>query len=199
MTSTGKEFVLGLDLDGVVADFYGHMRTIVEELRGIPEHHLTKKVSYGLPEWKLKKLGMEYDDVHRFAVTQRDFFRTMPVIRDAAQAVRRLSSEGIRIRIITHRLFIENFHQRAVEQTVAWLDDNAIPYWDLCFMRDKELVDADLYVEDAPKNIECLQAAGKDVIAFTNSTNMDVRAKRRADSWREAEKMIGKTYRKWKP
>ena len=28
----------------------------------------------------------------------------------------------------------------AVEQTVAWLDHHGIPYWDLCFMKDKAAV-----------------------------------------------------------
>ncbi len=49
----------------------------------------------------------------------------------------------------------------AVDQTVAWLDANAVPYWDLCFMRDKELVDAHVYVEDAPQNIERLEKCGR--------------------------------------
>ena len=54
-----------------------------------------------------------------------------------------------RIRIITHRLFIRHFHELAVTQTIAWLDHNAIPYWDLCFMKDKDQVGADIYCDTA--------------------------------------------------
>jgi hypothetical protein len=41
--SINQEFVFGVDLDGVVGDFYGFMRTIAAEWRGVsidtlPEH-----------------------------------------------------------------------------------------------------------------------------------------------------------------
>ena len=52
------------------------------------------------------------------------------------------------------RLFIKYFHKQAIQQTVAWLDMHGIPYWDLCFMRDKAEVGANLYVKDAPANVE---------------------------------------------
>ncbi len=54
---------------------------------------------------------------------------------------------------LRHRLFISCFHRDAAEQTVAWLDYIAIPYRDLCFVADKSLVDADIYIEDAEKII----------------------------------------------
>ena len=40
----------------------------------------------------------------------------------------------------------------------VWLDNHGIPYWDLCFMRDKGDVGADLYVEDSPENIKSLRS-----------------------------------------
>jgi hypothetical protein len=134
-----------------------------------------------------------------FAVTQKDLFRTMEPIVGAPQAIRRLGTEGVRIRIITHRLFIRYFHEAAVAQTVAWLDAHGIPYWDLCFMRDKELVDAHVYVEDTDKNIRRLEAGHCKVVAFTNSTNvdMDPPPALRADSWGDAENLIREAYTVW--
>jgi len=55
-----------------------------------------------------------------------------------------LSDEGYRIRIITHRLYIHYFHASAVQQTVEWLDSHGIPYWVLCFMKEKAQVGADI-------------------------------------------------------
>ena len=85
--------------------------------------------------------------------------------------LRKLSDEGARIRIVTHRLFIHYFHKMAVGQTIDWLDHNGIPYWDLCFMKAKEQVGADIYVEDNPANIARLRSEGFHTICFGNSSN----------------------------
>lgn len=92
---------------------------------------------------------------------------------DSLQEGRKLSDEGARIRIVAHRLFIHYFHNLAVSQTVDWLDRNGIPYWDLCFMKDKEQVGADIYVEDSPADIGRLRGEGFHTICFGNSANKD--------------------------
>jgi 5'(3')-deoxyribonucleotidase len=142
-----KPIVLGVDLDGVCADFYGRMRTIAAEWFERPVKELPKKVSYGLPEWGLTP--DQYKSLHRFAVTERNLFREAAMVPGARKVLRRLSDEGYRIRIITNRLFIRFFHATAVEQTIEWLDHYGIPYWDLCFMREKDQVGADIYIDDA--------------------------------------------------
>jgi 5'(3')-deoxyribonucleotidase len=193
-----ENFVFGVDLDGVCADFYKKMRIVMAEWRGVDVESLPEDVSYGLPEWGL--LPNEYDRIHRFAVTQRDLFLSAEPIAGAAQSIRRLGTEGVRIRIITHRLFIRHFHRTAVAQTVEWLDAHGVPYWDLCFMRDKNLVDADIYIEDAPENISRLEAGGRTVIAFTNSTNraMIPAPALRVDDWGEAESIVRERYYEWR-
>jgi 5'(3')-deoxyribonucleotidase len=198
MATITDEFVLGVDLDGVCADFYGRMREIFADWRGVPVETLTTEVTYGFPEWSI--LPGEYDSLHRFAVTQRDLFREMSPIAGAPQSLRRLGAEGVRIRVITHRLFLPYFHRIAVAKTVEWLDRQPIPYWDLCFMRDKALVDADLYVEDTDRNFCKLQDANRTVIAFTNSTNqnMDPPPKIRAVCWDQAEKIVREHYYRWR-
>lgn len=132
------KFVLGVDLDGVVADFYAGLRQVAAEWLEVPLEQLPTNVSYGLPEWKLDSAPGGYDALHRFAVTQRKLFLRLNPIAGAAMSLRILSEHDIRIRVITHRLFIKYFHQTAVRQTVEWLDKFDIPYWDLCFMKDKE-------------------------------------------------------------
>lgn len=196
MTATIRPFVLGVDLDGVCADFYGSMREIAAEWLGRQEADLPRDVGYGLEEWGINQ--REYRKLHRFAVTQRNLFRRMQPIPGCGPALRRLSAQGVRIRIITHRLYIEHFHQTSVAQTVEWLDDHGIPYWDLCFMREKGEVGADLYVDDAPVNIDALQREGKDVIVFTNSTNvhLDTDADHRAGSWPDLEALVLKRYQR---
>jgi 5'(3')-deoxyribonucleotidase len=205
MRKPSGQFVLGVDLDGVCADFYGKMREVTAEWLGVEPDSLDPDVEFGLAKWGVRqKQGNdpgEYDRIHRFAVTQRRLFEDVQPIPGAAQSIRRLGTEGIRIRVITHRLFIRWFHEIAVAQTVRWLDNHAIPYWDLCFMRDKESVDADLYVDDGPSNIEALRAAGKgaNVIIFDNSTNRHIREEPglRARDWTHAEEIIRSRYYTW--
>ncbi len=56
-------------------------------------------------------------------------------------------------------------------------------------MKDKGQVGADIYIEDAPDNIEKLRKAGLYTICFANSTNKKVEQPR-AESWEEAYELI---------
>ena len=196
MPDPSRQFVLGVDLDGVVADFYSGLRPIAAEWRGVPVDSLPLEISYGLSEWGLDEVG-GYEDLHRFAVTQRALFRTLQPIAGAPAALRRISQSEVRIRIITHRLYIKHFHEEAVTQTTAWLEHHGIPYWDLCFMKDKAAVGADLYIEDSPENVEALRADGHETIVFSNSTNRHIAAPQAA-SWSEVERLVREHHQRWK-
>jgi len=181
-------FVLGVDLDGVVADFIEGLRPIAAEWLGVAVADLTREVSYGFPEWKLDDYG-GYEALHRFAVKERDLFLNLPPIAGAPAVLRRLSARELRIRIVTHRLYIKWFHHEAVTQTVQWLEHHGIPYWDLCFLRDKAAVGADLYVEDSPANIHSLRADGLPTLVVYNSTNRGVDGPG-AESWEGIEGLV---------
>lgn len=183
------QFVLGVDLDGVCADFYSGLRPIAAEWLGVEATTLPLKVSWGLPEWGIDKAPGGYEALHRFAVTQRDLFRILPPMLGAPVALRRLSAENVRIRIITHRFFIKYFHQVAARQTIEWLDYHDIPYWDLCFMKEKSAVGANIYIEDSPGNIERLRKEGLTTLVFTNSTNAHLPGPR-ADNWEQVVEFV---------
>jgi len=189
-------FTLGVDLDGVVGDFYGSIRKIAAEWLNKPLETLTTEVTYGLEEWGIAEFG-GYDRLHRFAVTQRDIFRDMEPIENAPAILRKLSNQGIRIRIITHRLFLKYSHRTTITQTVDWLDNYDIPYWDICFMKDKGAVGAHVYIDDAPENIISLRKQGCKTIVFSNSTNRDLTGPR-ADSWLEIENLVMDAREEWR-
>lgn len=188
--------ILGVDLDGVCADFYGRMREIAAEWFERSVDDLTRRVSYGLPEWGVTSED-QYQSLHRFAVTQRNLFKTAPMIPGARKYLRQLSDEGARVRIITHRLFIHYFHNLAVSQTIDWLDQHGIPYWDLCFMKEKEQVGADVYVDDSPENVVRLRRNGLYTICFANSTNRRI-GDPRAKSWEHVYRLVHKWARNMK-
>ena len=85
MSSSVRELngiILGVDLDGVCSDFYARMREIAAEWFERPLEELPTDVSYGLREWGVAD-GDQYQSLHRFAVTQRNLFRTSPMIPGA--------------------------------------------------------------------------------------------------------------------
>jgi len=191
-----NSFIFGVDLDGVVGDFYGSIRNIAAEWLNKPFDALTTEVSYGLKEWGIDEFG-GYERLHRFAVTQRNIFLDMKPIEHAPAILRKLSHKGIRIRIITHRLFLKYSHKTTIRQTIDWLDNYDIPYWDLCFMADKGAVGAHVYIDDAPENIKSLRKLGCNTIIFSNSTNRDLPGPR-ANDWFEVEKMVMEAREEWK-
>jgi len=189
-------FIFGVDLDGVVGDFYGAVRKIAAEWLNKPVESLTTEVSFGLNEWGLNEFG-GYERLHRFAVTQRNIFGSMEPIKNAPTILRKLSKKGIRVRIITHRLFLKYSHRSTITQTVDWLDNYDIPYWDICFMKDKGAVGAHVYIDDAPMNIINLREQGCNTIVFSNSTNLDLPGPRAYD-WFEVEHLVMEAREEWK-
>jgi len=189
-------FIFGVDLDGVVGDFYKAIRNIAAEWLNKPLSSLTSNVSFGLGEWGIDEFG-GYERLHRFAVTQRNIFRDMEPIEHAPAILRKLSNKGIRIRIITHRLFLKYSHRTTITQTVDWLDNFDIPYWDICFMNDKGAVGAHVYIDDAPENIKSLRKQGCNTIVFSNSTNIDLPGPR-ANSWHEVEQLVMEAREEWR-
>lgn len=180
------------------------MRSIYAEWMERDLDSLSAVPTYGFPEWDLDE--RQYVRLHRFAVTQQNIFEKMKPVEGAVPALNRLSAEGVRIRIATHRLFISYFHEQAVSQTVRWLDRHGIPYWDLCFIEDKSAIAADTFVEDNIKNLQILHGQGRSpngypirTICFTNSTNKNDKAPDlRADSWEEAESLIRDHHNQWR-
>jgi 5'(3')-deoxyribonucleotidase len=180
-------FVLGVDLDGVCGDHTAAFRRVVAAERGVDAASLPDQTTWNFHEW-----GLDDDaflEVHRRGVLEHRMFRDMPVMDGCADALWRLSDAGVWIRLITHRLYANWGHAVAVGDTVAWLDDSAIPYRDLCFLGHKPQVEAHVYVDDAPHNVAALRAQGNVVIVFDQPYNRDLEGPR-AHNWPEVEQLV---------
>ena len=140
-----SEFVLGVDLDGVCADYNTAFRHAVARHRGIDPSELTTEVTWDFGEWGLDREGFLAH--HHRAVREDGLFRNAPPIEGASEVLWRLSDAGVWIRIITHRLVSNWSHKRVVADTVEWLDDARIPYRDICFLGHKPQVEADAYID----------------------------------------------------
>lgn len=180
-------FVLGVDLDGVCGDHTAAFRQVVADELGVDPSTLGPQTSWEFAEWGLD--STTFLRLHRAAVVNHRMFRTMPVVPRCAETLWRLSDAGVWIRLITHRLYASWGHATAVADTVAWLDDAAIPYRDLCFLGDKPAVEADAYVDDAPHNVLELRQAGNTVVVFDQPYNRHLDGPR-ARSWDEVESLV---------
>ena len=87
-----RRFVLGVDLDGVCADFYGGLKPVAAEWLGVELASLPDRVSWTLPEWGVDQAPGGYDALHRFAVTQRELFRRLPPMPGARSGADHSSS-----------------------------------------------------------------------------------------------------------
>ena len=180
-------FIFGVDLDGVCADYTLGLRRIAADVLGVPDSQLPLERSWDFREGGLTPAT--YEEIHLLAVTEHRLLRELPVIADAADVLWRLSDSGVWIRIITHRLYVNWGHAIAVSDTVTWLDEARIPYRDICFLGAKPEVEADLYIDDGPHNVEALLAGGNEVIVFDQPYNRHVGGVR-ATSWIEAEELV---------
>jgi 5'-nucleotidase len=184
----GDGLVIGVDLDGVCADYESALRSSVAARRGIDPASLPPQRATGsFSEWGLTPATFE--DAHRRAVVEDRIFRTMQPYPDVAEVLWRLSDAGVWIRIITHRLLFNRAHEISAADTAWWLDAHRIPYRDLCFIGDKATVGADLYVDDSPHNIIALRGAGRTAVVFDQPYNQHLDGPR-VRSWLELEQVV---------
>jgi 5'-nucleotidase len=180
--------VLGVDLDGVCADYEGALRrSVVRQTGRDPSELPPQTVMDAYSQWGMT--FAEYEEAHRRGVLEDRMFRHMEPMPGVSDALWTLSDHGIWIRIITHRLIFNWTHETAAADTAAWLDEHRIPYRDLCFIGDKPNVGADLYVDDSPSNVLALRAAGKTTIVFDQPYNRDLPGPR-AHSWDDVVEVV---------
>lgn len=187
-------FILGVDLDGVCADYTLGLQASVSAAEGKDPSAFPIERDWDFTQWGFKP--GDFEQHHRRAVVEERLFRHLDPIPEAAEALWRLSDAGVWIRIITHRLYVNWGHQAAVSDTVEWLDAARIPYRDLCFLGAKPQVEADLYIDDSPGNISALRRAGNEVITFEQPYNRDLPGLR-ARGWAEVEEIVLDRYTDW--
>ncbi|GGI07435.1 5' nucleotidase, NT5C type [Egicoccus halophilus] len=186
--SSIDQFVLGVDLDGVCADYEGAFRaSVVRHFGREPDQLPPQTVMDAYSQWGLT--FEQFEQAHRKAVLEDRMFRTMDALPGVSEALWRLSDAGVWIRIITHRLLFNWAHESTAADTAFWLDEHRIPYRDLCFIGDKPNVGADLYVDDSPSNVIALREAGKAAIVFDQPYNRDLPGPR-ATSWDDVVALV---------
>jgi 5'-nucleotidase len=174
------QLVLGVDLDGVCAGYEdAFRRSVARPLDRDPAELPVQRVLDQFSEWGLRP--EDFERLHRTAVAEDRMFRTMQPMPGVSEALWELSDLGVWIRIITHRLCVNWAHETTAADTAAWLEEQRIPYRDLCFIGAKPDVGADIYVEDSPTNILALREGGSTTIVFDQPYNRELPGPRAHD------------------
>jgi len=147
---------LGIDLDGVVADFnsgwverynrdFGADLSVDQIIEWDAPTHLTHFA--GMSQfWKWAKTCGE----------GRSLFRPLRPYADALDSLRRLRRRGHKIVILTTK---PDF---AVHDTYAWLSEHEVPTTEVHILDDKTTVECDIYLDDADHNLKALSASRPD-------------------------------------
>lgn len=178
--------IIGVDLDGVTAKYHNGLRLFIAQNEGITYEEALVLYpkdpdTYNLHAWI--NFPHAFVDSHANAVEQ-GLYTALRMIEGANDTLWKLSDEGHHIRIITSRFVKNRQHHTVITQTSQWLEDHDIPFKDLMFVANKTDVYADVYIDDAPYNLEAFQQAGKDYIIFDTSYNQEIEGVRAKD-WEE--------------
>lgn len=148
-----RKLRLGIDLDGVVADFNaGWMERYNLEFGAAlePAHVVSWDGLLGLTH---------FSHMDEFWSWSQDpmpsVFRHLPLIDGALETLRDLARD--------HRLvIISSKFDWAIPDTLEWLAEHRVPAREIHFVWDKTTVDCDVYLEDAPHNLKALSESRPD-------------------------------------
>ena len=190
MTPNRKDpYILGLDLDGVCADYTKGLAKFVERETGIPATSLPEPHNYSFV-----KSGWPFTDIDDYLATharavEAGLFRWVEPMDGLKDGIDRLHDAGVHIFIVTHRLLRTGAYADIIGDTSRWLDVHGIKYDSFCATHLKQIVGPHIYVDDAPSNVEAIRGAGTPTIVFDQPYNQDV-AGPRASTWPELVDMI---------
>jgi 5'-nucleotidase len=186
-----SDFTLGLDLDGTVGDYTSALRSHVRKDRGKNHVKLSDPTDFSLTKSGWFTDTNEFFRYHAAAVNE-GMFRTMSIYPGAVAGVRALREEGVRVEVVTSRFLPGTDKDHVVADTKWWLEKHGIEVDAIHFMDKKGEADCDVYLDDAPHNIEGLRAIGYETIIYDQSYNRHLSGER-VGNWEDAPKSVLKS------
>ncbi len=157
---------LGIDLDGVVADFDG------EWIRRYNAEFGTALTLDAISHWDVYPEITRFADMDGFWDWLRGsdgprIFRSLEPYDSAIAALRRLRANGHDIVVLTSR------PDWAVSDTFAWIAEHSVPTREIHVLHAKWRVACDVYLDDAPHTLRQLrhQRTGALVCRFVRPWN----------------------------
>ncbi|HOF21290.1 MAG TPA: 5'(3')-deoxyribonucleotidase [Bacteroidales bacterium] len=167
-----------VDMDGVLADVYSRFFDLHEQATG---SRLSPSDVAGMPESEAFPEQVSW-------VSAPGFFRHLPVMPGSIEGMKKLNSV---FDIVVISLATE-FPQSLTDKQL-WMHDHFpfISWKQLVFCGNKNLLHADIMIDDHPKNLDHFPG---ETIIFTQPHNINIHDTRhiRISSWLEAEKLLFK-------
>jgi 5'(3')-deoxyribonucleotidase len=180
-----KKFIIGIDIDGCLGDYYDSLRTMVADKVGVPRSQVEdiypNPKYYDMKDWP--DFEQNFVKYHTEAVMDGLFLNMKPIL-GASEVLWRLNDEGHHLRVITSRFVKHGQNAKVISDTAYWLDKHDIPYRDIMFVRHKPDVYADVYIDDSPENLAALSTKGRQAIIFNAGYNQELIG-RRAQTWED--------------
>lgn len=178
---------IGLDIDGVVADFTGAINTAYETWFG-------RECPIVWNEWDSYKMAPEFPSwaVCSVWADKARIWESMPFIPGALAGIDDLITQGHQLSFLTARSSTP-----CVVQTVAWFEREIANRFDIPMNslrtglnRSKHTVPCSVYVDDGPEELAALRAAGKSTIRFEHAYNLRRPATARIKHWAELPALL---------
>ena len=176
---------LGIDLDGVVADFNAGW------ISRYNEHFGTELTPEHVDVWDAPTLLTHFTDMSEFWRWARtsgegaSIFRILQPYRGAVEALDRLAASH-------HSVIVTTKPRFAVHDTFEWLAEHRIPTTEVHIVDDKTTVDCDVYLDDADHNLSALSAShpGATVCRYVRPWNAPHEGVVDVDGWSEFERIV---------
>ena len=176
---------IGVDLDGVVADF----------TQGWTSQY---KIDFGneikeedITEWGLSKPLTHFEEEIDFWNWAKDFngssiFRNLNTYENAVKVLFEISMDGHEVVIISSKPWW------SIHDTLIWLGENKIPSKEIHFLEDKWKIDCDVYIDDAPHQLENFvkNVPDKLILRFVRPYNRPVAGTKDLNSWLELNSLL---------
>jgi len=168
---------IAIDMDGVLADVEGQLLDWYRTKYGVT---LTREDIKGRSE---EELFPESGALREFLFTT-GFFRTLPVMEGAVEAVKDLMKD-YEVYIVSAAM---EFPQSLIEKQ-QWLAEHFpfISWRNIVFCGDKSIIDTDFLIDDHCKNLDFCK--GK-ALMFTAFHNVNLNHHQRVNNWKEIPALV---------
>lgn len=163
-------------MDGVLVDVYARFFEIHEKKTGI---RLTMNDIAGLLEEEAFTGQREW-------VARPGFFRNLPVMEGSREVLKKIN-DHFNVLVVSLATEFPN----SLTDKQLWLNDNFpfISWKQIVFCGDKNIIKADLMIDDHPKNLDNFKG---ETLMFTQPHNLllNTSKHRRVNSWTEIERIF---------
>ena len=176
---------IGVDLDGVVADFTQGWTSQYKKDFGI--EILEKDIT----EWGLSKPLTHFEEEIDFwnwakNINGSSIFRNLRTYDNAVEVLIGLSLAGHEIIILSSKPWW------SIHDTLIWLGENKIPSKEIHFIEDKWNINCDVYIDDAPHQLENFvkHVPEKLILRFVRPYNRPVSGTKDLNDWMELSSLL---------